>query len=372
MMARAKKTPVTINIESTEDRDEAISDVLFDSIGEGAMITDEMGNISRINSIALEILGFTTDELIGAWYPSTLVAEDEDGRVIPNVERPITEAFLSGKPVTRRLYYLKKDGKRVPVALNVAPIIIRDKPVGAIVLFHDITDEIQLERAKDEFISIASHQLRTPATVVKQSLGLVLEGYIQSKKQQTELLHIAYEHNNNQLEIINDLLNIAQVEASKLKPDVQEINLISLLKKIVKGQRTDYKERQIELELMSEVKNIRILADPLHVQMVFENLINNAQKYSPSNTKVTVNASATRKYATVLVKDQGYGIAEEDIDSLFRKFSRIENVNSTASGTGLGLYWAKKLVELHGGEISVSSKLNEGTTFNVTLLTGKS
>ena len=115
-----------------------------------------------------------------------------------------------------------------------------------------------------------------------------------------------------------------------------------------------------------------VCVDPIHLQMVFENLIINALKYSPSHTKVTITVIATAKVATVKVKDQGFGIAAKDIPQLFQKFSRIENVNSTASGTGLGLYWAKKLVELYNGEISASSRLHKGTIFSVTLPMGDS
>jgi signal transduction histidine kinase len=139
----------------------------------------------------------------------------------------------------------------------------------------------------------------------------------------------------------------------------------SLLKRIVDSQMAEYQRRKIELKLVTKSDRAVVKADPIHLQMVFENLVNNAQKYSPDGTKVTVTVGADPKAVTVKVKDQGIGIAAADIPVLFRKFSRIENVNSMASGTGLGLYWAKKLAELHGGEIRVSSKLHEGTTFSV-------
>jgi len=245
--------------------------------------------------------------------------------------------------------------------------MVGDEPVGAIQLFRDITADLQLERAKDEFISIASHQLRTPATVVKQNLGLILEGFVDDPAKQRQLLQRAYEHNNNQLEIINELLNIAQAEAQQLKPNFQDVDMNKLLKRVVDSQTTDYKRRNITLELVTKTDRAIANADPLHMQMLFENLVNNAQKYSPADTKVTVTVAATSRAVTVQIKDQGIGIAAKDVPALFRKFSRIENVNSTASGTGLGLYWAKKLVELHGGDIRLSSQLHKGTRFTVTI-----
>jgi PAS domain S-box-containing protein len=185
------KTNITLN-----DHAGVISDVLFFSIGEGAVVIDDRGNISRVNKIALDILGYDANELIGKWYPETIIAEEESGRPIPNIERPITEVFFSGQPIYKKVYYRRKDGSRVPVALTVSPIMHNDKPLGAIELFRDITDELQLEHAKDEFISIASHQLRTPATVVKQYLGMILDGYVESEEKQREMLQTAYTHNN--------------------------------------------------------------------------------------------------------------------------------------------------------------------------------
>ena len=347
------------------DRNSAISDVLFFSIGQGAIVIDERGNISRVNKIALDILGYSAKELIGKWYPDILVAEEEDGTVIPNIERPVIEAFLSGKPVFRRIYYRRKDGSRVPLALTVSPVILDDKPAGTIELFRDITEELQLDHAKDEFISIASHQLRTPATVVKQYLGMIIDGYVDSKEQQIEMLELAYEHNNRQLDIINDLLKVAQVEANKVKTVRKETDLVKLLDKVIKSQKPEYAKRNMNLLFESEERSIKCSIDPLHMQMVFENLINNANKYSPPYSTVTIGVITSSTDITVHVKDGGIGLAAKDIPKLFNKFSRIENINSTADGTGLGLYWAKKLIELHKGKISVSSRLGKGTTFSV-------
>lgn len=364
--------PKQSNNLSLNDRNSAVSDVLFSSIGEGAIVIDERGNISRVNKIALEILGYDENDLIGKWYPESIVAQDHEGNDIPNIERPITEVFLTGKPVFRRIYLLKKNGQRVPVALTVSPVMLDNQPMGAIELFRDITDELQLEHAKDEFISIASHQLRTPASVVKQYLGMIIEGFVVSPEEQLNILKIAYEHNNNQLDIINDLLNVAQAEANKLKANYKRMDLVRLVKRVIESQKPDFEKHKVSLELTSELPRILVWADPLHLQMVIENLVNNANKYSRPHTKVTVNIKSYSKYACISVKDHGVGIAKKDFPKLFNKFSRLENVRSTASGTGLGLYWAKKLVELHKGTIKVESEVGKGTTFTVKIPREKS
>ncbi|MBA2279473.1 PAS domain S-box protein [Candidatus Saccharibacteria bacterium] len=354
--------------EDRLDRKSAVSDVLFMSIGEGAIVIDERGNIARVNKIALDILGYNPKDLIGKWYPDTVRAEYEDGSEIPNIERPVIEVFLSGKPVFKRIYYRRKDGSRVQVALTVSPVMLNERPMGAIEIFRDITEEMKLEHAKDEFISIASHQLRTPATVVKQYLGMIIDGYIGDiTEEQAEMLKLAYEHNNNQLDIINDLLKIALADADKVKAVRKETDMVQLLNKIVTSQKPDYKKNNMTLLFISKEKKVVCSIDPLQMQMVFENLINNAMKYSSPNSTVSVILKTEPDRVIVQVKDEGIGIDPKDISRLFIKFTRIENVNSTTSGTGLGLYWAKKLVELHQGDISVSSELGKGTTFSVIL-----
>src|SRR5437868_12325280 len=152
-------------------------DALFMSIGEGAISTDSRSRINRVNKAALDILGYTEDELIGKWFLGIIIAEDEDGNPMSNTERPIAQVFLTGRAISARAFYTTKDGSKVPVYLTVSPIMLDLKPVGAIEVFRDISRELELEKAKDEFVAIASHQLRTPATAVKQYIGLLLEGY---------------------------------------------------------------------------------------------------------------------------------------------------------------------------------------------------
>lgn len=343
-----------------------LSDVLFMSIGEGAFVVDERGIVLRVNQPALDILGYAADELIGKWFHDVVIATDADDVPIPNLDRPMTEVFLSGRTIARKVYYRRKNNSLVPVAVNVAPIMNEGKPLGAIELFRDITDELQLERAKDEFISIASHQLRTPATVVKQYLGMILEGYVPEEKHM-EMMQIAYEHNNNQLDIINDLLKVAQIESKTLASNRKDTDMVEMLQSIVRSQSPHYRERGIELVFEQSDGPAIIEIDPLHMQMVFENLIDNANKYSMPKSTVYVRVMQRPESVTVEVQDQGLGIDPDDISKLFKKFSRIDNSASTASGTGLGLYWAKKLVELYDGQICVSSALGKGTTFTVIL-----
>ena len=228
---------------------------------------------------------------------------------------------------------------------------------------------IDLNKTKDEFISLASHQLRTPATGVKQYLGMVLEGMAgEVAPAQYGLLQKAYESNERQLTIVSDLLKVAQVDAGKVLIRQKEIDIVALLQDVAKEQQATYAMRHQQLAVTQNSSEAIAYVDPDKIRMVLENMIDNASKYSDPGKSISVNVSSDEGMVRVDIVDQGVGIAPEDIDRLFEKFNRIHNhLSNHVGGTGLGLYWAKKIIDLHGGIIKVVSVLGEGSTFSVFL-----
>lgn len=228
---------------------------------------------------------------------------------------------------------------------------------------------VELNEAKDEFITLASHQLRTPATGVKQFLGMLLDNYFgELTEDQRTMLEYAYESNERQLEVINDLLKVAQVDAGKVVLTKEETDLATLLEDILQEQRSQFARRKQKVLLDRPEEKVIAVVDRSRVRMVVENLTDNASKYTPEGKSITVSIDTTEdgKFVCIKVKDEGVGIAKEDISKLFQKFSRLDNpLSIQVGGTGIGLYWAKKIVDLHGGEIKIQSKLGKGTTFSV-------
>lgn len=228
---------------------------------------------------------------------------------------------------------------------------------------------IDLNKTKDEFISLASHQLRTPATGVKQYLGMVLEGMAGdvSDKQQL-LLQKAHESNERQLTIVTDLLKVAQIDAGKVQIIPTSVNIADLLTDVIKEQEDTHVARKQTVKLKNFADHPLALVDPDKMRMVFENLIDNASKYSEPGKPIKVTLKEQKERIVVMVSDQGVGIAPKDMERLFEKFNRIHNhLSDHVGGTGLGLYWAKKVVDLHGGTIKVTSVLGKGTTFTIYL-----
>lgn len=349
------------------ERKKAEAEALLFSIGEGAIVTDADGRVSHINQAACKILRVTDQDIIGKWYPGEVIAEDEDGQQIPNIERPIVEVFMTGATVFRKLYYRRKDGSRVAVALTVSPVILNGKPMGAIEVFRDITEEVNLDRAKDEFISLASHQLRTPATGVKQYIGMLIDGYAGDLSlAQRKFAQIAYDQNDRQLKIIDDILKIATADSGKLALDKKRIDLIPLIHSVINDHRSKLAEREQTVIFAPKFAKLHAKVDKDSVRMILDNLLDNAHKYTHPGKNITIQVKKLSSSVQISVKDQGIGIDESDFDKLFKKFSRLRNpLSISAGGTGVGLYWVKKVVELHNGTITVSSKPQQGTTFSI-------
>jgi signal transduction histidine kinase len=229
---------------------------------------------------------------------------------------------------------------------------------------------IELNRVKDEFISLASHQLRTPATGVKQYLGMILEGYagVDVPPELRHMIEVAYASNERQLKIVNDLLKVASVDAGKVKIVTRDCDMTDLVDAVLNESRSVYESRNQKVVIQNNCKQYVVRIDDRLMRMVLENIIDNASKYSPEGKTITIDLKCTKKYLTIKVQDEGVGIAPQDLDKLFRKFSRIDNELSThVGGTGLGLYWARHVVELHNGKILVSSEPGKGSTFTIRL-----
>jgi PAS domain S-box-containing protein len=233
----------------------------------------------------------------------------------------------------------------------------------------DVTDMHNLDIAKRDFISLASHQLRTPASGVKAFLSLLLENHAgELNKKQRAFIAKANESNDRQLEIIDGLLSLASIQSGKIFLKKRPVDLRSLLRQSLSHYQPVRKVKRQRFILNKSRHPVIVNVDANHVQMAIDNLISNAIKYTPEKGKITITTRATKTSAYLEVVDNGIGIAKQDLPSLFQKFSRLNNPAShTVGGSGLGLYLAKAIIELHGGTITVRSEPGAGTQFRIKL-----
>jgi len=356
------------NKRSNVEEERVQANALFDSIGDGAIATDEFGKIQRINPTALQILGYKESEVLGKWFPNVVVILDESGAPLSLIDRPITRAFLLGTTITERSFFLRKDGSKLAVAITVAPIIYNNRPIGAIEVFRDISVELEIDRMKSEFISLASHQLRTPLSAVKTYTHMLLDGYMGSiTPEQKRSLGTIVSATNRMNELISTLLNITRIESGSIAITPKASNLIKLCEEVVHELQHTAEEKAITLSL-KYTSAASVKTDALIAKEILNNLVSNAIKYTPEKGKVIIKIGKHSKEFIISVQDSGFGIPQEAQDKIFTKFFRASNVvKRETSGTGLGLYLVKGLAEQLGGNIWFESVENEGSTFYFSL-----
>lgn len=346
------------------------AEALFTSMGDGAITTDEFGKITRVNPAAQQILGYSEAELLDEWLPKKIIAESLDGGVVNLIDRPITKTFLTGKPISAKMYYRRKDGGKVPVAISASSIIVDGKPLGAIELFRDITLEQEVDRMKSEFISLASHQLRTPLSAIKTYTHMLAEGYMgKLNSSQKKSLNTIISASNRMNELISTLLNITRIESGTIAVTPKMVHMVSIIEEVLPELivMADAKHITVTLESSDSARN-RIKTDALIVKEVITNLVSNAIKYTPNGGTVGIIVQAQRSYVQVEVRDSGWGIPTYAQDQIFSKFFRGQNiVKRETTGTGLGLYLVKGLVDALGGKVWFTSKESVGTSFFFTL-----
>ncbi|HUC87648.1 MAG TPA: ATP-binding protein [Candidatus Binatia bacterium] len=347
----------------------AKTDALFLSIGHGVIAADEHGKIIRVNQAALKLLGFKKQELIGKWFTGTIVAVREDNSPVEVLARPITQAFLSGQTISESMFYLRKDGSRVPVAVTVSPILLRNRPVGAIEIMRDTSLELQSDRMKTDFISIASHQLRTPLSAINTYSHMLSSGYVGPlSEDQASFMKIILSAVDRMNELISALLNITRIEAGSITVESEPTAVDVITKELITELKPSATEKSIKLTYRSAGATPEINSDTLLVKEIISNLLSNAIKYTPEKGSVNVSLKSNSSSIVFSVADTGYGIPASAKSLIFTKFFRADNILKTeVSGTGLGLYLIKILADHINGEVWFDSKENKGSIFYFSL-----
>src|SRR3989344_5471499 len=353
------------------------------SIGDGLIATDEKGNIIFINKMAENLLGIKNQEISGKSFFESIVIKNERGVSVPLEKRPISMALATGTTTTTTTgstyYYVRKDKTKFPAAITVTPVILTGKVIGAIEVFHDMTKEREIDKAKTEFISLASHQLRTPLTAISWYTEMILKGDVgQVVIGQKKYLEEIYQGNNRMIDLVNTLLNISRLELGTFKVEPKPTDVIALAQSVLDEQKQKIEEKKLIIVENFSKDAPPFLTDPKLLRMVFQNLLANSVEYTPSGGKIGLTVSCDKKMIRIEVSDTGYGIPKNQQAQIFTKFFRADNVrDKDTDGTGLGLYIIKSIVENSGGKIWFSSpggsalggesSENPGATFYVTL-----
>ena len=346
---------------------------------------DADGYIQTWNKGAEKNKGYTRSEIVGQHFSIFYMPEDIAEK---KPERELTIAKKLGR-VEDEDWRVRKDGTMFWANVVITSLydesgklqgfakVTRnlterkeheDNLRAANALLREQQKELQrLNDSKDEFISLASHQLRTPATAVKQLLGLLLEGFEGELPDNIQrIIEKSYESNERQIAIVNSLLRVAQVDAGKvvLHKTVHDIN--SVINGLLLQHSGVIAERDQIVTWDLPKKPLPGYIDEQYFRMALENILDNASKYTDQGGTIHVRTESRDDLVHVEISDTGVGIPEANIERLFEKFHRIPNdLSHKISGSGLGLYWVEKIIDLHNGTIGVDSKLGEGTTFHI-------
>jgi PAS domain S-box-containing protein len=350
--------------------EKAKSDALLNSIGEGVIGYNDGGEVTFVNRQTLVMLGYTQEEMVGRPVFHTIKLEDESGKEIAVNQRPSHIALSTAKRfVSTDLVFVRKNGTKFPAAITASPIVLGKRIIGGVSVFRDITLEKQIDRMKTEFISLASHQLRTPLSAIKWFSEMLIDGDVGSLTvEQREIANNIYQSNERMIELVNALLNISRIESGRIIIEPEPTDLGKLVSEVVTELTPKLKEKMHNL-VVSVHKDLPVInVDRKLVRNVYMNLLTNAIKYTPAHGEITVVISKTPTEVVSQVSDNGYGIPQSQQSQVFKRFFRADNiVNKVTDGTGLGLYLVDAIVKSSGGKIWFRSEEGKGTSFWFTL-----
>ncbi|MFH0830725.1 MAG: PAS domain-containing sensor histidine kinase, partial [Parcubacteria group bacterium] len=367
--------------------EKAKDEAILASIGQGLVVTDKNRRVEYINQVAQQLVGHTLTELRGKLWPEVLPSTNEQGEATPVNETVLERALATASVVSSRRaqYYTRADGSKFPVSVTASPILVNKQPVGGIVVFMDVTIETEIDRVKTEFVSLASHQLRTPLSTVSWYTEMLLSGDAGVLKADQKLyVQEVYDANRRMVELVNALLNVSRLELGTFSVEPIPTNLAEQAKTVLKELEHQISEKHLRLSEKYDPALPVLPADPNLISIIFQNLLSNAVKYTPAKGAVSFTLDQAKKgqvfggkkleqdSITIEVKDTGYGIPAKQQHLIFTKLFRADNVKEKGTdGTGLGLYIVKSILDQAGGMIHFVSRQNKGTTFFVSLpLTG--
>jgi PAS domain S-box-containing protein len=347
-----------------EDRDRL--SIILQSIGDGVFVVDKELNIVIFNKIASNISGYSIEETIGKKYDQILKFINEKNNKINDEFIKETISTGQSKNMANHTQLIRKDGSKIAVADSASPLKNKEgKVIGCVVVFRDVTKEREVDRMKTDFISLASHQLRTPLSAMRWFSEMLLAGDAgKLNKEQTEFAQNISESNQRLIDLVNGLLNISRIESGRIIIDPKPTDIKKLIDGVISEIKPSLDDKHQQLTFSVRHKTNKINIDSKLVRNVYLNLLTNAIKYTLDKGKISILVSETEKEIITQITDTGLGIPEKEQEKIFTRFFRATNViKNETDGTGLGLYLAKAIAESSGGKLWFKSEQGKGTTF---------
>ncbi|HEU5039036.1 MAG TPA: ATP-binding protein [Nocardioides sp.] len=344
------------------------TEVLLTSVGDGIYGVDTRGRITFVNPSGASALRYTPIELLGRDAHDFLHAPDEQGAPYSYDGCYIAEAIRTGSvTAAEEDVYIRSDGTTFDVEITASPLVDEDVPRGAVVVFRDITQRREVDRMKNEFISVVSHELRTPLTSIRGSLDLLSSGVLGELSPQAQsMTSIAVESSERLTRLINDMLDLERIESGASSLDTVPVDARDLLERSATEMAGLASSTRVRIEVGDSAG--RVVADRDRIVQTLTNLLSNAIKFSEPGQTVVLEAQPQDGQVVFGVRDEGRGIPAEKLDVIFKRFEQVDSSDARQKGgTGLGLAISRGIVERHGGRIWAESELGSGTTVLFTL-----
>lgn len=377
----AQVTKLSGQLQDTKQQ----AEILVQSIKDGVIVTDHTGQIKLINPAAAQMLGWPAAEAQGIDVNLVLKLKQENGSELSDELNPFKAVLSNGQPADASYQLVKKDNSSIIVSLAVTPVQSKQgqRPTGTAAIIRDISVSRAEEAKRAEFISTASHEMRTPVAAIEGYLQLALNDKVATiDTKARSFLDKALDSTHHLGKLFQDLLTSAKAEDGRLVSHPVVVEMSEYLQKLTDGLKFAAEKKGLLLEFKlgagqgettSSMNNklVRPLyyvhVDPDRLREVITNLFDNAVKYTERG-KITVGLTGNPDVVQLFVRDTGAGIPKDDVPHLFQKFYRVDNSSTrTIGGTGLGLFICKQIVDLYHGNIWVDSDTGKGSTFYINL-----
>lgn len=352
------------------------SDIIVNAIGDGVIVTDGHGIITRINPAAQQIIGWGKEDALKLDYRSVLKIIDFKDALVTDELDPVQQSMKRAVPIiTEKLGLRTVSGKKILASILVSPLGEPGSNSGTVIIFRDITTQHAEEREKAEFVSTASHEMRTPVAAIEGYLGLAINPNTATIDDRARsYLDKAHESAQHLGRLFQDLLDVSRLEDGRLNNNPVLVDISAKSRSILGDFTKQFQDKGLQVVFKPDQASgsgqplspiFYANVDPDHFREVYANLIENAIKYTKTGT-VTIDVNGDEERVMVSVSDSGIGIPAEDISHLFQKFYRVDTTDTREiGGTGLGLYLSRRLTESMGGILSVDSEYGKGSTFTI-------
>jgi len=341
--------------------------IMVNSLMDGVMTTDTEKRIVLANSAFRHMIGFKGDTMVGSKVNEVIA----DEALLRSIDRALAMPPGAWTEIAHELTIAgKSEGEEKIFSVRCSPFRGRtDYNLGTITVLHDITAIKKMDQMKSDFVSMVSHEIRSPINSLLMQLKIILDGLAgETTPKQREILERASEKMLNLNSMVTELLDLSRIESGLVAHEKELVDIAALLQEQQKLHEPYARKKQLEIDLEIADDLPKLLANPRHMDEVFSNLITNAIKYSPPDGRVSISASVKNECLGIRVADTGYGIPEQDLDRIFTRFYRVKDANTrTIHGTGLGLAIVKSIIDSLHGSITVKSRVGEGTEFSILL-----